>query len=344
MPRLSGDSGDLPEEMNDTNHRERWSSLTELQYDRMAKWAEGIFKPGTRFESSETIHSKLTRAALKWTTGAPLFPGIEMYWVAELSPTYNQKIPFRFHEAVNPGDLTKGLSLPWQADFYMCRTHWWPHVRPDDIVTQATWMEAVALKETPAVPADSNNLTKRNQWHEGLQTDPDDERVGITEMVKKWTKLGFITQVQLDPLIFVETERTLVREGVYTITNVGQNKGVGSTSSDNRKRPVEVVSPSQIWHIEYVQPLRKYSYRLVIADFTAATNDAATDDGTKVDAYDGIFGRYEWVIEATANTGEYTIATNGQKYWTLGPNDTQVTVAAKANNFANQIWKLDLSV
>lgn len=104
--------------MNSPNHRDRWSSLTQLQYDRLTKWAQGSFQTGTRF-SSETDHQKLTRAALKWTTGVPLFPGIEMFWVVEFSTMYNLNVPFRFHEKVNAGDLTKGLSLPWQADFYM---------------------------------------------------------------------------------------------------------------------------------------------------------------------------------------------------------------------------------
>ena len=125
--------GDMPENMGDKNHRDRWSSLTELQYDRLAKWAQGSFNPGKRPLSGTAVEqevARLTLATLKWTTGAPLFPGIEMYWVAEFSSMYNlypkpldthkPDTRFRFHNSVLPGDLTKGLSLPWQADFYMC--------------------------------------------------------------------------------------------------------------------------------------------------------------------------------------------------------------------------------
>ena len=72
----------------------------------------------------------LTRAALDATIGAPLYPGIEMSWNAELAETYDVSQPFNgglnlaVKETVQPGDLTKFLSLPWQSDFYMCRSYW----------------------------------------------------------------------------------------------------------------------------------------------------------------------------------------------------------------------------
>ena len=66
----------------------------------------------------------LTEAALEATIGAPLYPGIEMSWNAELSDTYQLNRPFTIRADVQPGDLTKYLSLPWQSDFYMCRSYW----------------------------------------------------------------------------------------------------------------------------------------------------------------------------------------------------------------------------
>jgi hypothetical protein len=70
----------------------------------------------------------LTKAALEATIGAPLMPGIEMSWNAELSETYQLDKPFTISDHVMPGDLTKFLSLPWQSDFYMCRSYWWVHL------------------------------------------------------------------------------------------------------------------------------------------------------------------------------------------------------------------------
>ena len=66
----------------------------------------------------------LAEAALEQTIGAPLFPGIELSWNAEKSEIYQLDKPFTIQEDVKPGDLTKYLSLPWQSDFYMCRSYW----------------------------------------------------------------------------------------------------------------------------------------------------------------------------------------------------------------------------
>lgn len=123
LPNFQLCIGDNPEAADHPNDRDKWATLTQLQYDRLTKWAQGSFKPGTRFEGVDTPRD-LTRAALKWTTGAPLFPGIEAYWVVKLSSMYHlpvdaKTLGFRFHNSVRAGDLTKGLSLPWQADFYM---------------------------------------------------------------------------------------------------------------------------------------------------------------------------------------------------------------------------------
>lgn len=67
-----------------------------------------------------------------------------MTWTAELASTYHidvdyHKFGFRIRDSgpdpFTAGDVTKWLSLPWQSDFYMCRNHWWPSARPDQIVT-----------------------------------------------------------------------------------------------------------------------------------------------------------------------------------------------------------------
>lgn len=112
--------------------RDRWASLTELQYDRLQKWSEGRFSTGEPedvYESFDQIPLEkqpeaLTKSALEWSIGAPLYPGIETFWIAQFHDKYNPDVRFRFAESVKPGDLGKGLSLPWQSDFNMCNTHW----------------------------------------------------------------------------------------------------------------------------------------------------------------------------------------------------------------------------
>jgi hypothetical protein len=98
------------------------------------KWSKGEFvkdRHSPRFPPSsvEDLQLKdqpgaLTKASLEATVGAPLFPGIEMSWNAELSETYQLDVPFTIRDDALPGDLTKYLSLPWQSDFYMCRSYW----------------------------------------------------------------------------------------------------------------------------------------------------------------------------------------------------------------------------
>jgi hypothetical protein len=122
----------MPENSDDSNDRDSWTSLTELQYHRLAKWSRGEFVTGDPIiphSSFDEIPPRdqpaaLTKAALEWSIGAPLYPGIEVYWVAEFDQMYKLDTPFRFGEGVTPSDLGKGLSLPWQADFFMCNTHW----------------------------------------------------------------------------------------------------------------------------------------------------------------------------------------------------------------------------
>lgn len=72
--------------------------------------------------------AQLTKASLEATIGAPLYPGIELSWNAEMPETYNLDIPFTIREDVKEGDLTKYLSLPWQSDFYMCRSYWYDSI------------------------------------------------------------------------------------------------------------------------------------------------------------------------------------------------------------------------
>lgn len=210
MPRLGGNDSDLPETIGDENGADRWASLTQLQHDRLKKWSEGKFVTGEKvkvYKSFDDIplaeqpHA-LTFAALEWSVGAPLYPGIECFWVAEFGEMYDLGQPFsyRFGEKAQPGNLTRGLALPWQADFYMCNTHWWPAVRPDDVVTEEyfTQVQQSFQHELHNIPL---NLTNRRRWDDGLDRRPElnDDRYGNSEMVRKWFKLGFVSSINYGP-------------------------------------------------------------------------------------------------------------------------------------------------
>ncbi|KAG8908755.1 hypothetical protein FRB99_002993 [Tulasnella sp. 403] len=206
MPRLGGNSGDMPEARGDRNSADRWASLTQLQYDRLKKWSQGNFVTGTRPQIPSSFEEiplqdqphALRFAALEWSVGAPLYPGIECYWVAEFGELYDLTQPFRFGEKAEPGDLTRGLALPWHADFYMCNTHWWPAIRPDNIVTEDYFNQIQSVVTPEELPV---NLTQRVRWDDGLDKhlDLEEERYGNSEMVRKWFKLGFISAINYGP-------------------------------------------------------------------------------------------------------------------------------------------------
>ena len=122
----------------------RYAALTALQYERFSLWRDGTFntepEPWEAAKELKDVEVKyqplcLTLAALDHTVGEPLFPGIEVLWVARRPEVYALEMdtdkegvdpPFRVnHEVMLPGHLTRGLSLPWQSDFDQCTTHWY---------------------------------------------------------------------------------------------------------------------------------------------------------------------------------------------------------------------------
>ena len=145
--------------------------LTKLQYANMKKWKEGNFTNDwlrRRRPSSQVTPQGLDRAALETCAGAALYPGIEASWL--LRDHYGFLEPFRLDPAgLEAGDVTKQLSVPWQADFFDCQQEgelaWWPAQRPDDV-----------FRSPHGEPL---------KWTRGL--------VGSApEMVERWHRLGFV--------------------------------------------------------------------------------------------------------------------------------------------------------
>ncbi|PCH38726.1 hypothetical protein WOLCODRAFT_161779 [Wolfiporia cocos MD-104 SS10] len=223
MPRLSGDDGDAiePGQIIPSSGVpiKRFAALTALQYARFEKWAAGIFSADTsRWQEYETIEAvpvnmqplSLTLAALEHSTGDPLYPGLETYWIAKDPDIYliesqspwtegDSVPPFRInHEKVQPGHLSRGLSLPWQSDFSLCNTHWWPSGRPDDVINIMDWTTGAGKVESVSMNDFIDEISpRRKQWARGLRDTPDypqDYYPGSTDMVRNWQKLGFVRQ------------------------------------------------------------------------------------------------------------------------------------------------------
>ncbi len=179
------------------------SELQEFQHEFMQQWSAGQGSPDwPPVEPVDVTPEGLTQAALENCVGAPFYPGIEAGGLkGELI-----KLPFveafRLDQASNqPGDVTKQMARPWQADFMACQgpedaggqdtPSWWPAARPSGVY-----------------PAD--DPTNKRSWVVGVAT-------SAQEMVENWHELGFI----VDPGDgqAVETEKTNVCKGCFFINN-----------------------------------------------------------------------------------------------------------------------------
>jgi hypothetical protein len=221
MPLLSGDDGDKTFGKFGT-----WLSLTKTRYEMMRRWAEGEFEADWKGEPEPTrkvTPEGLDRAALENCSGGPFFPGIEAAWLMRNASVYAE--PFRFdHVQLVAGDVTKRSALPWQADFFECREHWWPAQRPDEVLTLANYNSLKELDQKLAkldpksaafknLKAQMDDLWRqRSPWARGL---PVKAPAGDNAMVNDWHRLGFLVNQTKDgaPLRLngqpqvVETER-----------------------------------------------------------------------------------------------------------------------------------------
>lgn len=211
MPLLSGDEGDATVGKHDT-----WLALPPHVFDVFRRWAAGDFEsdwpgmlapslPIERLAVAEQP-AALNRAALEWCVGGPFFPGIEITYICRYADYYSE--PFRFDGArLGPGDLTRRMAVPWQADFYECRQHWWPAQRPDDVLSREAYLQGQQDFPAEALAGNlSQVLTGRIAWDRGVgdhwvnpeaEQPPEVRRAapGDNGMVEQWSALGFVVPV-----------------------------------------------------------------------------------------------------------------------------------------------------
>jgi len=187
MPKIWSDF--YPEEDPD-NGLPITQALTKIQYHILQQWKDGLFNNdwnGSPVAETEITPEGLTRAALETCVGGPFYPGIETSFMTR--DIYSFIEPFRLDATIvdastgnrlSPGDLTKQMAVPWQADFYDCRfdagVQWWPAQRPEQVFTTSGG---------------------RQRWTRDIIN-------GRQGMVQNWHKLGFVVQNDEE---YVETER-----------------------------------------------------------------------------------------------------------------------------------------
>jgi hypothetical protein len=221
MPALSGDSGDSSANVPDT-----WLTLTPRQYDILTLWKDGRFQSdwaGIPPTPPATITPEgLDRAALENGVGGAFFPGIECGWVIRHPEIYVADELVRLDSTVNkPGDMTKRMAVPWQADFFECQQHWWPSQRPDSVIREDAFQQILQLDQQigQAAPGSAqrtaleqqraNLLAQRTPWWPDAwpQNGGSVEHKGDRAMVDRWHKLGVIVPRQSSgATVFVSTE------------------------------------------------------------------------------------------------------------------------------------------
>ena len=178
--------------LHDENNNQQVLPLTPTQYSVLTEWSLGNYNDDLSNPpvSGELLPDALDRVALQACAGGAFFPGIEVGRIMKQRTTYAGT--FRIDPTLEPGTLTAGNALPWQADFAACRWEqqirmaWWPAQRPDQVMIDPT---------------------TEKDWGFGVSSDID--------MVNHWSELGIVFKQDVDPAtgqpIFLEKERTLAR-------------------------------------------------------------------------------------------------------------------------------------
>jgi L-Lysine epsilon oxidase N-terminal/L-lysine epsilon oxidase C-terminal domain len=224
MPYLAGDNCLIP-----GHAPNKYLRLTDTQYFFLQQWAEGWF--GDAGGASNPADA-LSRAVLDNCVGGAFSPGIEMTWIARNQSIYDEPFRIRAHFVPNgplsldfdprrgmePGDVTRYMAVPWQADFNECSSQpidgrtlwWWPAQRPEFVYLAPEPRGRVA-----AVPPPDESTGRQVAW-----IGSDFDQLGAdfiafaddVDMVKYWDRLGFVLEKDIDgKRRFVEVSRTLPR-------------------------------------------------------------------------------------------------------------------------------------
>jgi hypothetical protein len=220
MPYLAGDNP------ISTLQVSNYLTLTATQYFVLSQFANGVFSDAAPPPQGEGI--ALDQASLQNCVGGAFCPGIEMTWISRnttiytplpANPSLSDAFRIRhkdlgaaglsltngadndYSAGLEPGDITKYMAQPWQADFNECSDQnvpgpdgpllwWWPVQRPFSVVPAAG----------PAQQLPWTRLTADD-------TDPNKVFLDL-QMVTNWKDIGFILNIgtAASPR-FVEIER-----------------------------------------------------------------------------------------------------------------------------------------
>lgn len=238
---------------------EKFMAVTPTQYWLLHQWAEGkcVSRRDDPAAGTDWLGwaSPLDIATAGNVVGEPMAPGIEVTWTMRNPDLATPGDPFRIKvqadydaegldpfrdetiagDGCQPGDLTKRMAIPWQADFFDCSeqdvnfttpntnktissvvhiplaptffSYWWPAQSPFNVYSGARTAAEQMLDGNAYLG--SNNLGQvfgqNVLYHRGLNS--------FYDSVVGWKYLGFILNTTTGPLhdtfpFFVEQERS----------------------------------------------------------------------------------------------------------------------------------------
>jgi L-lysine 6-oxidase len=233
MPLNSGSNS-----VRTNDYIDKFLTLSETQYFLFQQWAEGKFD---RAERPDAGWTSLDRPSVGNCVGSPMCPGIEVTWNFRNPKIFASPYRIRFahdeayyaqhgldpaHDETSgsgcePGDLTKRMAIPWQADFFNCTaqfinftdtkvnkddnlipvpptyySYWWPPQSPMYVISSQIEVED---QRAAGVMAGYPVYYQR-----GINT--------YAEAIEAWSYLAFIVNQNVSPNgrsygYFVEQER-----------------------------------------------------------------------------------------------------------------------------------------
>ncbi|HEX8161469.1 MAG TPA: LodA/GoxA family CTQ-dependent oxidase [Pyrinomonadaceae bacterium] len=219
-----------------------WMTLSVHQYKSLERWAKGDFvddwpkTPAGKPDSPDHLPpapllgeiavadqpAALDEAALEFCVGESTYPGIEMTYISHDPATWSA--PCRINQSFRPGDITRHMALPWQADFAECKDHWWPAQRPDDVVPEAEYADLLKTYDPQRDGPLAEVVASPVPWARGIAAESPQLD---NDMVEAWKDFGFVVQKRGpgDQLVYIETERSPyagmnMRDFFYYLMNI----------------------------------------------------------------------------------------------------------------------------
>lgn len=303
MPQMSGDGGEASvAQDNSPNSPEgvtgslyvTWLTLSATQYNNFKKWADDDFDddwtgsappvlPIWKYPVSQQP-AMIDKGALDPCVGAAFYPGIEMTYIATYPDTWSGLCRVDAGK-LRPGDITRWMALPWQADFSECNTNWWPAARPDDVVPEAEYQQILANYSEALEGGLEAALANRVPWARGI---PSESPQLDNAMVHAWKDFGFIVPKKYPregpdaQNVYIEVDRSpysavTIRDAFYYLMNISSFEGFlpkahamieGMLQEAWRNQEMMMADADQVWkYFPFTQDAFDARMQLIYANY-----------------------------------------------------------------------------